>query len=97
MATLTKPVLAKMRTSKIKSLRAKTGLSQTEFCELFHISVDTFKHWECADRTPPFYALVLLDYCVEKYVKGELFEYELEEIGKRIKKELEEEYSDVIR
>ena len=70
---------------------------QIEFCNLFHIKLDTFKHWECAERTPPFCLLVLLEYCVEKYVNEELFEYELENIANRIKKELEEEYSEVVR
>ena len=45
----------------VKNIRAKVGMSQTEFASAFGISVSTLRHWERGDRTPNGPALVLLN------------------------------------
>lgn len=50
----------------IKELRAKTGLSQTEFGKrLGGIPLRTIQNWESGDRTPPEWTLELITYRVE--------------------------------
>lgn len=49
----------------VKRVRAKMGMSQTEFASAFGISVSTLRHWERGDRAPQGPALVLLN-VVEK-------------------------------
>lgn len=44
----------------VKNIRAKTGLSQSEFAAAFGISVSTLRHWERGDRSPQGPARVLL-------------------------------------
>lgn len=44
----------------VKAIRAKTGMSQTEFASSFGISVGTLRHWERGDREPHGPARVLL-------------------------------------
>lgn len=44
----------------VKAIRAKVGMSQTEFASSFGISVGTLRHWECGDREPHGPARVLL-------------------------------------
>lgn len=36
----------------IKDLRKSAGLTQKQFAELFDISIDTVKAWDCGRRTP---------------------------------------------
>jgi len=36
------------------SFRAKTGMSQQNFCATFSISLGTLRHWEQGLRTPTF-------------------------------------------
>ena len=45
----------------VKAVRAKVGMSQSEFASAFGISVSTLRHWERGDRTPHGPALVLLN------------------------------------
>ncbi len=45
----------------VKNIRAKIGMSQSEFASAFGISVSTLRHWERGDRTPNGPALVLLN------------------------------------
>lgn len=44
----------------VKAIRAKVGMSQTEFAASFGISVGTLRHWERGDREPQGPARVLL-------------------------------------
>jgi putative transcriptional regulator len=44
----------------VKAIRAKTGMSQQQFCATFGISLGTLRHWEQGLRTPRGTALVLL-------------------------------------
>ena len=44
----------------VKAIRAKVGMSQTEFASSFGISVGTLRHWERGDREPHGPARVLL-------------------------------------
>ena len=45
----------------IKAVRAKVGMTQTEFATTFGISLGTLRHWERGDRKPRGPALVLLN------------------------------------
>ena len=45
----------------VKNVRARVGMSQSEFASAFGISVATLRHWERGDRTPNGPALVLLN------------------------------------
>lgn len=45
----------------VKAIRAKVGMSQSEFALAFGISVSTLRHWERGDRRPHGPALVLLN------------------------------------
>ena len=45
----------------VKEIRAKVGMSQSEFASAFGISVSTLRHWERGDRSPQGPALVLLN------------------------------------
>lgn len=45
----------------VKNVRAKMGMTQTEFASAFGISVSTLRHWERGDRVPQGPALVLLN------------------------------------
>lgn len=45
----------------VKNIRAKVGMSQTEFASAFGISVSTLRHWERGDRSPQGPARVLLN------------------------------------
>lgn len=50
----------------LKELRAKTGLSQTEFGKrLGGIPLRTIQNWESGERTPPEWTLKLIAYRVE--------------------------------
>ncbi|HEX7048294.1 MAG TPA: helix-turn-helix domain-containing protein [Gammaproteobacteria bacterium] len=44
----------------VKSIRAKTGMSQQRFCATFGISLGTLRHWEQGLREPRGTARVLL-------------------------------------
>ena len=45
----------------VKNVRARLGMSQSEFASAFGISVATLRHWERGDRSPNGPALVLLN------------------------------------
>ena len=45
----------------VKNVRARVGMSQSEFASAFGISVATLRHWERGDRKPNGPALVLLN------------------------------------
>lgn len=57
------PIKARMHFPEaidVKSIRAKVGMSQSEFATSFGISVGTLRHWERGDRQPHGPARVLL-------------------------------------
>ncbi len=54
-------VIHDMSPLDVRAVRARIGLSQTEFASAFGISVSTLRHWERGDRTPRGPALVLLN------------------------------------
>lgn len=54
---------------KVKELRAKTGLTQTKFGELFHIPLRTIQNWENGTRKPPEWAVYLLEIAVNVYLE----------------------------
>lgn len=45
----------------IKEIRQRTGLSQTQFANKYHISKSTLCHWEQGIRKPPQYILYLIE------------------------------------
>jgi putative transcriptional regulator len=58
-----RPVKARIHTPAtidVKAIRAKVGMTQTEFASAFGISVGTLRHWERGDRQPHGPARVLL-------------------------------------
>ena len=59
---LTPAQLARMRrTSRVKVLRERLGMTQAEFAEAFHLPITTLRDWEQRRSTPdaPARALVL--------------------------------------
>ena len=58
---LKKAVVHELSPIDVKKIRAKVGMSQTEFASAFGISVSTLRHWERGDRSPQGPALVLLN------------------------------------
>ena len=56
-----KAVVHEFTAIDVKNVRAKIGMSQSEFASAFGISVSTLRHWERGDRTPHGPALVLLN------------------------------------
>lgn len=56
-----KAVIHKFSPKDVKNIRAKVGMSQSEFASAFGISVSTLRHWERGDRVPHGPALVLLN------------------------------------
>ncbi len=56
-----KAIVHKFSPLDVKKVRAKVGMSQTEFASAFGISVSTLRHWERGDRSPQGPALALLN------------------------------------
>lgn len=56
-----KAVIHEFSPLDVKAVRAKVGMSQSEFASAFGISVSTLRHWERGDRIPHGPALVLLN------------------------------------
>jgi putative transcriptional regulator len=56
-----KAVVHEFTAVDVKKIRAKIGMSQSEFASAFGISVSTLRHWERGDRAPHGPALVLLN------------------------------------
>ena len=50
---------------KLKSIRAKTGLSQQKFGMLFRISAINIANWEQGVTKPPEYVMYMLERLVE--------------------------------
>ena len=46
--------------SKVKEIRALTGLSQPKFARILHVDVDTLRNWEQGRREPTGSARALL-------------------------------------
>ncbi len=46
---------------RIKELRKKTGLTQTQFGSLFGIPMRTIQEWECERRIPPKYIVDMIE------------------------------------
>ncbi|WP_408913070.1 helix-turn-helix domain-containing protein [Citrobacter freundii] len=60
-------LINEMASAHIKQLRAKTGLTQEEFCETFGLNLNTYRHWERGDRKPTGSSLVLLKLIEESF------------------------------
>lgn len=58
---VSKAVVHKFSPVDVKEVRAKVGMTQSEFASAFGISVSTLRHWERGDRSPQGPALVLLN------------------------------------
>lgn len=58
---VSKAVIHEFSPLDVKKVRAKVGMSQSEFASAFGISVSTLRHWERGDRSPHGPALVLLN------------------------------------
>jgi transcriptional regulator with XRE-family HTH domain len=61
----------------IKELRTMTGLTQAKFAEKYHIPLQTVKQWESSKdsssyRTPPAYALRLLEQAIFRNIEDEM-------------------------
>ena len=54
----------------IKSIRAKTGMSVTEFCSWLGIPTRTMQQWEKGDRVMPEYVLRLIAYKVHSEIQS---------------------------
>ena len=58
---LTSDQLAKMRrVSRVKVLRERLGMTQTEFAQAFHLPITTLRDWEQGRSTPDAPARALL-------------------------------------
>lgn len=55
---------------EIKELRTRTGMTQKQFADYFHIPLRTIQHWEGGTRQCPTYLLELIEYKIDKE-KGE--------------------------
>ena len=71
--------------SKMKQIRLTTGMSQSEFAEYFHISINTLQSWErdSEPRIPPEHVTYMIQYIL--YLEAKLYKkkkrkqsYELE-------------------
>lgn len=49
----------------IRELRAKTGLSQQKFADLFNMSSLNIFNWESGKSSPPDYVVYMMDRIVE--------------------------------
>jgi len=49
----------------IKELRARSGLSQAKFAELYHFKVDTLRKWEYRINKTPEHVLYMLSRLVD--------------------------------
>ena len=50
--------------TKIKELRATTGMNRREFCDFFEIPYQTVTDWERGARHAPDYLIRLLEYYI---------------------------------
>lgn len=55
---------------KIKEIRDKTGLTQTEFGDLLGIPMRSIQNWEKGWRTPPQYIVDLIEFKVKSIYKN---------------------------
>lgn len=51
---------------QIRSIRAKTGMTQAAFCERYDIPKRTWENWEAGTRTPPPYVIRLLEIVISR-------------------------------
>lgn len=58
--------------TRVRELRAMTGMNRREFCQRFNIPYQTVTDWELGHRNPPDYVLRLLEY----YVRTETIKFE---------------------
>lgn len=58
---------------RIRELRKKTGLTQTNFGALFGIPIRTIQQWESEERRPPEYVINMIEeiLCFRGYIKLE--------------------------
>ena len=47
---------------KIKELRTRSGMTQQQFSDYFHIPKRTIEDWEGERRTPSVYVVELIEY-----------------------------------
>lgn len=45
----------------VKSLRERSGMSQSQFANYFEISIRTVQSWEQGLRTPPDYVILMME------------------------------------
>jgi transcriptional regulator with XRE-family HTH domain len=74
----------------IKELREMTGLTQVKFAGTYHIPLQTVKQWEAskdskAYRTPPVYALRLLELTILRDIEDKMVSLILDERNKKSK------------
>lgn len=74
----------------IKELRGMTGLTQAKFAEMYHIPLQTVKQWEASKesksyRTPPSYALRLLELTILRDIEDKMVSLILDEQNKSAK------------
>ncbi len=80
----------------IKELRRLTGLTQVKFAEKYHIPLQTVKQWEASKdsssyRTPPAYALKLLEQTILRDIEDEMISVLVATVSKttdKVQKEL---------
>ena len=56
--------------NRIREIRAKTGMSQAEFSQLFSIPKRTLESWEMGEREPAIYIVNLLEVGVDKLLES---------------------------
>lgn len=54
-----------MEDNPIKQMRARLGMSQSQFAKEFNIPLHNIQHWEQGFRTPPEYVVLLLEEVIE--------------------------------
>lgn len=61
-----------LKKDRLKMLRERSGMSQSQFAKYFSIPKDTIQNWEQGRRKCPEYLLDLIEYKLtkEKLIKG---------------------------
>ena len=56
---------------QVKTIRAKSGLTQSAFADRFEIPLRTLEDWERGTRQPPIYVLQMLEILVDHHWDAE--------------------------
>ena len=54
-------IMENIATKKMKDLRARTGLSQSQFAKRFHLSIKTLQGWEGGIKRTPGHILYMVE------------------------------------